>query len=262
MARAAQSDVAADAGLRGEFAHEVLEFFRGGGAGEDGLRAAGEDDLGGGEEGGENFTYFAFPAAGEEGEEVGVALTVAEDVEACGHGVSDEIGVQSGFFVEFFFEREDAEHAVEPAGHAGEAGAIPSPDLGADVVEQLELGAVRLEGFGQAKVEAGVIDEEDGVGLFPVDALEGLVEFSAEPAVAPKDIPEADHGGFVGPVFDLRAKGMELGTTEAGDAKVGPEGAEVGKQGGGVGVAAGFAGYDKEAHGIRRAAGRARRSGG
>ena len=106
-----------------------------------------------------------------------------------------------------------------------------------------------MQGSGQAEVEAGVIDEEDGVGFFPGDALEGLVEFLTKVAVAAKDIPEADDGGIVRPVFDGGGEGVEFGSAEAGDSQVGAVRLEVGEQGGGVGVAAGFAGEDEEVHG-------------
>lgn len=111
------------------------------------------------------FAHFAFAAAGEEGEEIGVAVFLAQDGKTRGHGMPDKLGVESRLFVEFFFEGKDAEHAVEPAGQAGQTGAIPGPDLGTDVVKEFEARAVWLQGFGQAEVKAGVIDEEDGVGF-------------------------------------------------------------------------------------------------
>jgi hypothetical protein len=83
--------------------------------------------------------------------------------------------------------------------------------------KEFEAGAVRLQGSGQAEVEAGVINEEDGVGFFPGDALEGLVEFLAEVAVASEDVPEADNGRIVRPVFGVGAHGVELGAAQAGD---------------------------------------------
>ena len=223
-------------------------LFRGCGAGEDGLRAAGEDDFCCGEQGGENLAHFAFAAAGQEREEIRVARFVAENFQLRGHGMTDKIRMKAGFFVEIFFERKDAEHAVEPAGHAGNAGAVPGPDLGTDVVEELSVRALRLQRFGQTQVEAGVIDEENGIGFCAGDAIKRFVEFSAEVAVVPENIPEADHGGVVGPVFDFRAHGVEFWSAQAGDLKVGVERFKFRKQRGGMGVAARFAGYDENAH--------------
>ena len=198
----------------------MRDFFRGRGAGEDGLRTAGEDDFGRGEHGRENFAHFAFAAAGQEREEIRIARFVAENFQLRRHGVSDKIGVETGFFVEIFFEGKDAEHAVEPASHAGNTGAVPSPDLRTYVVEEFQARAVRLQSFGHAEVEAGVVDKQDGIGFVSGDAIEGFAKLSAEPSVAAEHVPEADNGGIVRPVIDVGAHGVELGSAQARDLQI------------------------------------------
>jgi hypothetical protein len=121
---------------------------------------------------------------------------------------------------------------------------------------------LRPEGLGEAEIETGIIDEENGVGVFTVDEVECRAEFPAEISVAAEDIPQADHGGVVGPVFHIRGHGAQFASAQSRDPQIRAEGSQFGEQRGGVGIAAGFAGHDEEVHGLSRVAGRVRRSGG
>ncbi len=196
-----------------------------GGDGEAGFGVLFADDFRGLEHDGEEAADLVFAAAGEPADEVGFAgVGAAELGGAIDHGVTTELGGEAAGFVEGFFEREDANHQVEDAGHDLDAAFFPGPDLGADVVDEFAGVTAFAEGFGDAEVEAGVVDEDDCSGSGGEDLGDGFVEALLEVAVHFEDLPEADDAGGLYPIGDVFATdGFHFGSAEAAELGVGVE---------------------------------------
>ena len=200
----------------------------GGGDGEAGIGVLFADDFRGREHDGEEAADLVFATAGEPADEVGFAgVGVAELGSAIDHGVAAELGGEAAGFVKGFFEREDADHEVEDLGHDLDAAFFPGPDLGADVVDEFAGVTAFAEGFGDAEIESGVVDEDDGGGSGGEDLGDGFVEALLEVAVHFEDLPEADDAGGLDPIGDVFATdGFHFGAAEAGELSVGVEGAK------------------------------------
>lgn len=146
------------------------------------------------------FFDFADAAAGEE-EESGFFLEGSEAFLFGRIAIDERMADEFDFEVWFagrvpgFFEWKDCEHEVDVAGDLVDAGFVPSPDLGGDVIDDfwgpifarfaagIQRANFLFERFGEAEIEAGVIDEDDVVGLFLEGEIEELVKEAAEFAV-------------------------------------------------------------------------------
>ena len=158
-----------------------------------------------------------------------------------------EDSLQAGRIVEWRFEREDADHQIEPARHLRNATAIPCPHLRADVIDDLCLRPRASQRFREAQIEAGIIDEEDRIGIERGDAPELLKEFFPEKPVVPKHVGEAHHRGMIDPVLDVAAsESFEFRAAEPVDFEVRQVLAQCGQQARSVHIAAGFACDDEE----------------
>ena len=97
--------------------------------------------------------------------------------------MSHEDGVQSAGLIHRRLKGKDADHEVQKTRHLGDATPVPCPDLGADVVENFAL----VDGFSecplQTKVEAGIIDEHDGIWFCLSDGGQHRVELLPEVTV-------------------------------------------------------------------------------
>ena len=112
--------------------------------------------------------------------------------------MSDTDGLKTGVLVELFFEWKQAEHQVEEPSHFWDATLVPCPDLGANVVKELELWMGGAQRFCEAQIESRVIDKNDGIRLEPSDFAAHPFKLVFEIGVIAQDIPEADHG-VIGP---------------------------------------------------------------
>src|SRR5690348_18435451 len=120
----------------------------------------------------EMLAKFGGAASGEDGDEFfpRVEVLLAEKCLAIERGVhgadqrmADEFHGDSGFAVEFFFERENAEGLREAAADYAHAPGAPGPELRTDVVNVFN--ATAFEFAGQAQVEAGKIGEDGESGF-------------------------------------------------------------------------------------------------
>src|SRR5213078_5102356 len=103
--------------------------------------------------------------------------------EVLDHRMADENRAQARGVIELRFERKDAEHQIEVARHVGDASAVPGPHLRADVINNFRTRRSLAESTRDPQIEAGVIDENDGIRLRGCDFLERLGELFPEISV-------------------------------------------------------------------------------
>ena len=105
-----------------------------------------------------------------------------------------------------------------------------------------------FESFGEAEIEAGVVDEDDVIGLLLKGEREELIEKAFEFPVILEDLDDADDGVGGEVEGEFGADGSELGPARAKKLEFLPArfDAECFHQFGAEGVAAGLAGDDHE----------------
>src|SRR5437870_2000556 len=86
----------------------------------------------------ENFPNLARSAPRKQSDEIRIALnTDLTLTQSFDHRMSDKNRAQSAFIVELRFEREDAEHQIQPARHLFDPPAVPRPNLRTDVINNV-----------------------------------------------------------------------------------------------------------------------------
>ena len=117
---------------------------------------------------------FFVPAAWKQADEMRIAfLSNALGGERIEHRMSDKNRLQSALFVERFLEWKNAQHQIEKPRHFRDAPAVPSPDLGANVIDNLRIGVGRStflsfsrpKSLGQPQIESWIIDQDHCVRL-------------------------------------------------------------------------------------------------
>lgn len=161
--------------------------------------------------------------------------------------MAHEDGAEGGVLEDVHFEGENDHEGVEDGGHLGNAGAVPSPDLRGDVV--VDGNGEGVGGLGEAEVEAGVVDEEEGVGPAGAEDAGEFAEEAQEEGQAGEDVPEAEDGHVAAIMEEVDAFAAHGVAADAEEGDVGAKGAEVADEAGGVLVAGGFAGDNHDAEG-------------
>ena len=197
----------------------------------------------------ENALHLALAAARKESEETCVARdTRLFGSECFQKGMSNKYRVEPACLIHGLLERKDADHQVEKAGHFWNSPAVPSPNLRADIEEDLPGKAARSQGLGQAEIESGIVDQNDGARFRLLDLLEHAVELLPEVAVMLQDIPQPQHPGLCDPIVKrLGGKLSHLGSSGAEKTSSWFDRAQSPHYLGGAGVPAGFAGNEPEA---------------
>src|SRR5205807_2574778 len=116
--------------------------------------------------------------------------------------MADENRPQAGGVVEIGFEGKDAEHQVEVTHHLRDAAAVPGPDLWADVIDDLQTRRSLTKSARQAKIEAGIIDENHGIRFRCRDFAQGLDELPPKISIALHHFPKPYDRGRVDPIHE------------------------------------------------------------
>ena len=143
-------------------------------------------------------------------------------------------------------EGEATEQDIDVFLHLLRPPAGPGPELGRD--EPDDGDAAALGPFREGEIEAGVVDQDEGVGPFVAEDAIGLVREGDELVEVHQDPAEPHHSQLHERIEELRARLFHPGAAEAdefGIRQASPEGLdEVGT----VEVAAGLAGGEEESH--------------
>ena len=197
---------------------------------------------------GEDALDLAFATARKEPEERFVAgdpgLLGSERFE---EGMTCEDRAQSARLVHRLLERKDADHQVEKASHFWNPSAVPSPNLRADVKENLPGIVAPPQGFRQPEIESRIVDQNDGVRLCFFDLVEHPVEFVSKVAVMLQDVPEPQDAGFRDPIVErFRGEGAHFRPSRTEKAQFRVEREQDCHHFGGAGVPAGLAGDEPQ----------------
>ena len=154
----------------------------------------------------ENLADFAEPAPGEKADQVMLPFLVrSQGREILNHRMPDEDGAESRFVVELRLKRKYAEHQLQVARHLADSSPVPRPDLGADVVDDLQGRRFLLQSARQTQIESRIIDQHNGVRIdlrhFSKSALELLTEIS----IPLHHFPQPDDRGGIAPIDEAFA---------------------------------------------------------
>src|SRR5438093_13750793 len=94
--------------------------------------------------------------------------------------MADKFRPQSRLIIELGFERKDAEHEIEKAGHLFYSTTVPRPNLRANVVNYFSFSRSPSQGPGEAQIEARIIDQYDRVGLALLHFVQGFPKLLSE----------------------------------------------------------------------------------
>ena len=96
---------------------------------------------------------------------------------------------QASLVVEIDFKRKNAEHQIDEVRHSLDASAVPSPYLGADVVNYLLLTRMSAQCARETQIETRVINEDDCVGFALSNFPERFVKLLPEITIFPEHLP-------------------------------------------------------------------------
>ena len=191
----------------------------------------------------EEFFNFARAASRKKADEIRIAHSPGPTLrEILDHRMADENRAQARGVIQLRFERKDAEHQVEVARHVGDASAVPGPNLRADIVNDFRIRRAPAESTRDPQIEAGIIDENDGIWLRGCDFLERLGELFPEISVMLDHFPQAHDRRGIDPIAD-RVAGNRLHPRAAASMEftVGREAPQRMHQGGAMFVSTRFA---------------------
>ena len=94
---------------------------------------------------------------------------------------------------------------------------MPSPNLRANIVNNLLRPFSTTQRFGQTQIEARIIDQHDSGRIDLIDLIERLVKFLAEVTIFFQYLPKAEDAGIGDPIFErLVCQRFHLRTASAG----------------------------------------------
>src|SRR5215510_10247792 len=96
---------------------------------------------------------------------------------------------QAGLVVEIDFKRKNAEHQIDEVRHSLDASAVPSPYLGADVVNYLLSRRLSSQCTCETQIETWVINEDNRVGFALLNFPECFVKLPSEITILPEHLP-------------------------------------------------------------------------
>ena len=197
---------------------------------------------------------FLFPAAGKHRDRT---VLGAEAERASSRGsigprllherVAHELGVDPDLAEELGLEREDHRDAVDRGGKAPGPPRPPGPELGRDVVERTHSGFPGR--LGEPDVEAGIVDGNHEIVAARAEVAGELAEQPQMRGDLAEDFEEADDGVALHRKPHGRTRGLECGSPECVDDRVGPAPSQGPHHGGGMRIPGGFAGRHEDSRG-------------
>ena len=103
--------------------------------------------------------------------------------------MTNEQRAQASLVVEIDFKRKNAEHQIDEVRHSLDASAVPSPYLGADVVNYLLLPRLSSQCARETQIETRIINEDDCVGFALSNFAERFVKLFSEITIFPEHLP-------------------------------------------------------------------------
>src|SRR4026208_1220836 len=103
--------------------------------------------------------------------------------------MTNEQGPQASLVVKIDFKRKNAEHQIDEVRHSPDASAIPSPYLGADVVNDLLLPRLSAQCARETQIETRVINEDHCVGFALSNFTERFLKLFPEITIFPEHLP-------------------------------------------------------------------------
>ena len=132
--------------------------------------------------------------------------------------VADVFDAHSAGRIPLRLEGERGEHVVYELPHFADAPGGPGPQLRRHVVDHLHAGPLRLAG--DPPVEAGKVDEHDGVGPLGVNELTRPAHQLVERPQQREHGPDADHCQVRQPVQRLQSRLLHQRPAEAGEPRL------------------------------------------
>ena len=122
------------------------------------------------------FLDLGLAAAGQQRDEIGIRLGNLNFADAVEHGMADPLDVEfrRDLGEPRFLERKNGQEQIDVALHGLDAARPRGPDLRADVVDDARAGQVAAQLWREAEIEAGAVDQDDGIGPFPLGEIEHL----------------------------------------------------------------------------------------
>src|SRR5437660_8767482 len=111
----------------------------------------------------------------------------------------------------------NAEDEIDPARHSFDPATVPSPYLGADVINYLLSPRLPSQGAGESQIEAGIIDQQDRIRLGFDDFFGRLAKLLSKITVLPEHLPQSKNGCVADPICDLPASDLSHLRTAAAD---------------------------------------------
>ena len=135
-------------------------------------------------------------ASGKQSDERGITFqrlfrTVFYNID---QGMTHEFDVESGFSIDFRFEREYHHHFPTPCGEFGNIRFSPCPDLRAYVPDHGNVSFEHL--FCEADIKARIIDKDYRIGTFSLRSFDQREKYLYENENMLYDLDAADHAQF------------------------------------------------------------------
>src|SRR5205807_894636 len=199
-----------------------------------------------------DFPHFTRATAREKPDQIWIALKIALPcLQSFHHRVTDEYGAHARFLVEIGLKRKDAEHQIDRARHSFDASWVPSPNLRADIVNQLLLWRLPSQRAGEPQVESRIIDQHHSVRFALLNFFERSSKLLSEITILREHLPQTEHGCVADPVFELRACDLpHLRAAAPNELQLGLQLTQGTHQCGAVIVGAHFAGDEVNGHGF------------
>src|SRR5579863_5548051 len=94
----------------------------------------------------------------------------------------DVFHIKVPFLVKFLLKRQDDEHFVDGLADLANAAFFPGPYLRGDIIDNPPVWEMLMGPFGDPHVEAGIVDEDEGIGAISEDILFAKVQVAEDSA--------------------------------------------------------------------------------
>jgi hypothetical protein len=145
----------------------------------------------------------------------------AEAVDDFDERVADVFDVIVPFLVESGFEGENDEHFVDCLADLAYAAFFPGPYLGRNIIDNPK--SLRAGPFGDAHVEAGIVNENERIGAILEDVLLAEVKVAEDGAEVHQHFGKAHKGKFFIVPDEIAACGCHKVAAPAADGSGGVE---------------------------------------